>query len=226
MVYTCRTILFRPILCDLWTASKSRYLCRCEYFLATTNNFELCIAERQYFRLNPTSWHQLKRHFLLFMFPSFFDKLKIDYVLCTKFETWPSPPSHYKTSTSDIEYWTRIMVVTKVRSCFCLLVETWRIHLYWISTWKIYPSIVIPYKIFSCSWVCNCAFFSQETISPGNGQKPKQGNKVEVHYTGTLTTGQVFDSSHKRGRPFTFTVGIGEVIRGWVGFQFLVMCPL
>lgn len=56
---------------------------------------------------------------------------------------------------------------------------------------------------------------TKETISPGNGQKPKQGNKVEVHYTGTLTTGQVFDSSHKRGRPFTFTVGIGEVIRGW-----------
>mmetsp|Transcript_576 Transcript_576/g.1369 ORF Transcript_576/g.1369 Transcript_576/m.1369 type:complete len:84 (-) Transcript_576:120-371(-) len=32
---------------------------------------------------------------------------------------------------------------------------------------------------------------------------------------GYLTNGQVFDSSHRKGRPFTFTIGIGQVIRGW-----------
>ena len=36
-----------------------------------------------------------------------------------------------------------------------------------------------------------------------------------THHSGTMANGQVFDSSHKRGRPFTFTVGIGQVIRGW-----------
>ena len=33
--------------------------------------------------------------------------------------------------------------------------------------------------------------------------------------SGYLTNGQVFDSSHKRGRPFQFVIGIGQVIRGW-----------
>ncbi len=33
--------------------------------------------------------------------------------------------------------------------------------------------------------------------------------------SGTLMNGSVFDSSHKRGRPFTFQVGIGQVIQGW-----------
>jgi peptidylprolyl isomerase len=50
---------------------------------------------------------------------------------------------------------------------------------------------------------------------PGNGQKPGKGNNATVHYTGKLEDGTVFDSSVKRGQPFSFRVGTGFVIPGW-----------
>mmetsp|Transcript_22791 Transcript_22791/g.31848 ORF Transcript_22791/g.31848 Transcript_22791/m.31848 type:complete len:109 (+) Transcript_22791:134-460(+) len=57
---------------------------------------------------------------------------------------------------------------------------------------------------------------TKTTIAPGDGVNfPKRGDKLTMHYTGTLTNGQEFDSSHKKKRPFSFTIGVGQVIRGW-----------
>jgi FKBP-type peptidyl-prolyl cis-trans isomerase FkpA len=52
-------------------------------------------------------------------------------------------------------------------------------------------------------------------IRVGNGEVAKEGSHVRVHYSGWLTTGKKFDSSVDRGQPFDFTIGNGEVIKGW-----------
>ena len=53
------------------------------------------------------------------------------------------------------------------------------------------------------------------TKSNPEGKSPKAGGVVSVHYAGKLTNGQEFDNSFKRGEPIEFSVGIGQVIKGW-----------
>ncbi len=54
-----------------------------------------------------------------------------------------------------------------------------------------------------------------ETLEKGSGDVTVKMNNIRVHYTGTLTDGTKFDSSLDRGQPFAFTLGGGQVIRGW-----------
>lgn len=54
-----------------------------------------------------------------------------------------------------------------------------------------------------------------EDTQEGTGEVAKAGDKLVMHYTGTLSDGTKFDSSLDRGQPFEFTLGAGDVIQGW-----------
>ncbi len=61
-------------------------------------------------------------------------------------------------------------------------------------------------------------FWSQlraEIIQQGQGQGAENGDKLTVHYLGTLEDGTKFDSSIDRGQPFQVILGAGQVIQGW-----------
>jgi len=61
-----------------------------------------------------------------------------------------------------------------------------------------------------------------QILQNGNGSKAEKGKQISVHYKGQLADGTVFDSSYQRKQPIDFTVGIGQVIKGWdEGLQLL-----
>lgn len=56
-------------------------------------------------------------------------------------------------------------------------------------------------------------YITYKDVKIGDGRSPKKGSKCTVKYVGTLPNKKVFDQSGKK--PFTFKIGVGEVIKGW-----------
>ena len=54
-----------------------------------------------------------------------------------------------------------------------------------------------------------------ETLKEGTGEEAKANDKITVHYTGWIKDGDKFDSSLDRDQAFIFTLGVGQVIKGW-----------
>lgn len=54
-----------------------------------------------------------------------------------------------------------------------------------------------------------------QLLDAGTGPEVKAGDTISTHYLGQSWDGAVFDNSYDRGRPLSFRVGVGEVIRGW-----------
>ncbi len=68
-------------------------------------------------------------------------------------------------------------------------------------------------------WTATPTGLKYQDIKEGDGATPKNGQTCAMHYTGWLwesgAKGKKFDSSHDRGQPFEFGLGMGRVIKGW-----------
>jgi peptidylprolyl isomerase len=77
------------------------------------------------------------------------------------------------------------------------------------------PPPEAPTKVEESQYTTTPSGLKYYDIKVGTGATPTKGSTVNVHYTGWLTDGTMFDSSLTRGEPFSFAVGTGQVIPGW-----------
>lgn len=78
------------------------------------------------------------------------------------------------------------------------------------------PAPVVPDKPAEVTaYTTTASGLQYAIVQPGDGGLAEAEDAVSVHYTGWLEDGTLFDSSLKRGAPFEFTLGTGDVIQGW-----------
>ncbi|GMI25675.1 hypothetical protein TrCOL_g13731 [Triparma columacea] len=88
------------------------------------------------------------------------------------------------------------------------------------STFVATSSLLLPRVAFaeSSDFITTDSGMKYKVTQVGTGAVPSQGSMVKAHYTGWLDdfdSPKKFDSSRDRGKPFSFKVGAGQVIKGW-----------
>lgn len=73
----------------------------------------------------------------------------------------------------------------------------------------------VPYKYEQSAVKTTASGLKYVIIEEGKGAIPKKGQTITAHYHGVLQDGKVFDSSFQRGTPFSTSIGVGQVIKGW-----------
>ncbi|MBN2682707.1 MAG: FKBP-type peptidyl-prolyl cis-trans isomerase [Bacteroidales bacterium] len=86
---------------------------------------------------------------------------------------------------------------------------------YFLLTYFLIAGAVLFAQISEKGFETTKSGLKYKITEKGKGIKPKDGDKVQVHYTGKFTNDSVFDSSVTRGTPFEFELGAGQVIKGW-----------
>ncbi len=73
----------------------------------------------------------------------------------------------------------------------------------------------VPTQISDAEFTTTTSGLKFSDLAVGTGSQAQAGLVAVVHYTGWLTNDKKFDSSRDRGEPFSFTLGLGQVIAGW-----------